>query len=139
MIPQRLEPNADAEMICALAASWKISAELAVRLHKFAKLLERIFNVSIISGYRTPEEQQALRRSGRPTAPDDVSTHLTCPATGADLQPGVAVTNQVIAEFGRAAALSGLRWGGGSPVDAATGFPTDWQHVDLGPRAAHRS
>lgn len=28
---------------------------------------------------------------------------------------------------------SGLRWGGGSKL-LETGLPSDWQHVDLGPR-----
>lgn len=36
-------------------------------------------------------------------------------------------------QFGLAANLAGLRWGGGSTVDD-TGVPSDWNHLDLGPR-----
>lgn len=115
-------------------ARWKISCELAERLIDMAGRLP--FGVSIISGYREPEEQEALRQRGRPAAPDHLSTHRTCPATGADLQVDVAVVPAVKATFGRAAVEAGLRWGGGSPVDPETGIPSDWNHVDLGPRSA---
>jgi len=91
--------------------------------------------VSIISGERTVREQDALRRSGRPTADNDKSTHLDCPATGSDLMPQIAVTNVVKARLGAEMVLAGLRWGGGSPVDPETGIPADWNHFDLGPRA----
>ncbi len=92
------------------------------------------FGISIISGYRTPETQEALRRAGRPTAHPDLSTHLSCPATGVDLWPDVAVTDVVKATLGATAVQIGFRWGGGSQVDE-NGIPSDWNHFDLGPRA----
>jgi len=92
--------------------------------------------VWIISGWRTRAEQRALGRSGRPTAPDEVSTHRSCPATGVDVSlggigfaPGV---HKVI--WGRIVLMNGLRWGGGGPVDEK-GLPLDYGHVDLGPRS----
>lgn len=132
MIPSRIAPDADAERVVALAEQWTISCELAVRLHLLAQRLP--FGVSIISGYRTVEEQEELRRAGRPTAANELSTHLSCPATGADLKVDVAVTNVVKATLGRAAVEVGLRWGGGSSIDPQTGIPSDWNHVDLGRR-----
>lgn len=132
MIPQRIDPLADGEALCQLVTRWKISPALAQRLVWMAQALP--FGVRIISGYRTAEKQENLRRAGRPTAPDDRSTHRSCPATGADVMPDVAVTNTVKAELGRAAVAAGLRWGGGSPIDPETGIPSDWNHLDLGPR-----
>jgi len=87
----------------------------------------------IVSGYRTRAEQAALGRQGRPTAPDSLSTHRSCPATGADVWIGFlpVVTKKHI--WGRILFLNGLRWGGGSPLDN-NAIPLDWQHVDLGPR-----
>lgn len=131
MIPSRLAPDADAERIIALAQQWRIDCELATRLHGMAQRLP--FSVSIVSGYRTAAQQEALRREGRPTASDELSTHRACPATGADLRVGIAVTDAVKAQLGRAAVEVGLRWGGGSSVDAR-GIPSDWNHVDLGRR-----
>lgn len=133
MIASRLAPDADAERVVALAEQWRISCELAVRLHLLARALP--FDISIISGYRTAEEQLELEAAGRPTAPDELSTHRSCPATGADLRVGVAVTDAVKATLGREAITVGLRWGGGSPIDPRTGIPSDWNHVDLGRRA----
>jgi len=90
--------------------------------------------LTVISGYRTPEEQNALRADGRPAANNDRSTHLSCPATGADLWiVGAEVTRELKAIFGSAAQAAGLRWGGGSAPDS-DGIPSDWNHVDLGPR-----
>ena len=117
---------------CELADRWGISPELADRLNDGADRLE--FPVAIFSGLRTPAQQRALGREGRPTAPVDVSTHLSCPATGADVWPQVAVVNTVKARLGTEMSLAGLRWGGGSPVDPSTGIPSDWRHFDLGPR-----
>lgn len=131
MIPTSLSPEATPERVCAIAQQWKIDAELALRLHLLAWELQ--LPVSIISGARTPEEQEALRRAGRPTAPDNLSTHLSCPATGADLRVHVPLTESVKSAFGMAARRAGLRWGGGSPRNAH-GIPSDWNHVDLGPR-----
>lgn len=105
---------------------------LAGRLMMMASRLE--FPISIISGFRSEAEQDALREAGRPTAPNDLSTHLSCPATGVDLRPQIAVTTLVKARLGTEGVFSSLRWGGGSSVDAETGIPSDWQHFDLGPR-----
>jgi len=71
---------------------------------------------------------------GRPTAPVALSTHTTCPATGADIRLGFAPTRVQQAIWGRIATMNGLRWGGGGEVDDG-GIPLDWQHVDLGPRS----
>jgi len=117
---------------CDFARRWGISYDLALRLQAMAARLE--FGVSIISGLRTPEEQDALRRSGKPTAPNDLSTHLACPATGADVWPDVAPVSAVRGRLGAEAVFAGLRWGGGSPTDPDTAMPTDWNHFDLGPR-----
>ena len=89
--------------------------------------------VWIISGYRTAAEQRDLERRGRPTAPDVVSTHRSCPATGVDISLGFGPTRVQKAIWGRIVTLNGLRWGGGSLVDDG-GIPLDWAHVDLGPR-----
>lgn len=117
---------------CGLSRRWLISPELARRIVQAASFLP--FNLQIISGYRSPEKQRALRYEGRPAADVDKSTHTTCPATGADLWPSIAKTRVVQATFGEAVVRAGMRWGGGSPVDPATGIPSDWNHVDLGPR-----
>lgn len=120
------------EGVCDMALTWGISQVLAERLNLMATRLE--FGIQIISGLRTRAQQQELREQGRPTAPDAVSTHLSCPATGADVRPTIAVTNAVKARLGAEGVFAGLRWGGGSPVDPDTGIPSDWNHFDLGPR-----
>jgi len=117
---------------CELAIYAGISLELAERLEDMAERLE--FPVAIISGARTPAEQDELRADGRPVAPNDKSTHLACPATGADVWPGIAVVSAVRARLGAEGVFAGMRWGGGSPIDPETGVPTDWNHFDLGPR-----
>jgi len=89
--------------------------------------------VTILSGYRTRDEQDSLRRQGRPTAPDAVSTHRSCPSTGVDVSLGFAPTRVQKAIWGRIVTMNGLRWGGGSTVDDG-GIPVDWGHVDRGPR-----
>lgn len=133
MIPQPVTPTTDP---CVLAPRWGISLELARKLVAASSDKDLPFSLSIISGFRTCEHQAELNPalpccdSGRRPC----STHTTCPATGADLWPSVAVTNAVKAHFGRAVVLAGLRWGGGSPKDQ-DGYPVDWNHVDLGPIA----
>lgn len=129
MIPETLTPTMDA---CDLARKWIITPDLATRLLDMAGRLE--FPVQIISGWRSKDVQEDLIRTGK-GAPDEVSTHRSCPATGADLWPIIAVTDVVKARLGEAAFSAGLRWGGGSPPDPSTGIPSDWNHVDLGPRA----
>jgi len=91
--------------------------------------------VQLISGYRTRAEQAALARAGRPAAPDEVSTHRSCPATGADIALGYLPTRVHKAIWGRIVVMNGLRWGGGGAVDDG-GIPLDWQHVDAGPRVS---
>jgi len=131
VIPMLIQPTTDP---CLLSRRWGILPKLAERMVALSSLLE--FPIAIISGLRTPEQQEALRRSGRPTAADDKSTHLACPATGVDLMPQIAVTDVVKARLGAEGTRAGLRWGGGSPPDPDTGIPSDWNHFDLGPRAA---
>ena len=117
---------------CELAQSWKLSSVLARKL--IAMSADLPFQIEVISGYRTAQEQEQLRKQGRPTAPDALSTHRTCPSTGADVHVvGVWPTQTTKAYLGDAANRAGLRWGGGSRLDD-DGLPTDWNHVDLGPR-----
>lgn len=126
---------------CAIASRWAISEELANRLKcavdRFAGPQlpgqQPIVPVQIISGARSPVDQDRLRREGRPTADNDRSTHLSCPATGADISLPFGTTRATIARWGEAVTLCGMRWGGGSAVDDV-GIPSDWRHVDLGPR-----
>lgn len=129
MLAQTLDPNGDP---CDLADKWRIHHQLALKLIALAGALP--FGLQIISGFRTAEQQQELIAAGRGAALDR-STHTSCPATGADVWPLVAVAPQIQIEFGRVARLVGLRWGGGSAVNPDTGIPSDWNHVDLGPRA----
>ena len=88
-----------------------------------------------MSGYRTREEQELLELEGRPAAEDRLSTHRSCPATGADLRLPIAADDYTQAELGRLVYLAGMRWGGGSPKNEL-GIPEDWNHVDLGPRVS---
>jgi len=96
--------------------------------------METRHDVEITSGLRTDQEQDDLRAQGRPTADNDRSTHLSCPATGADIRLGFLPTRVQIAIWGRTIVMNGLRWGGGGSVDEG-GIPVDWQHADLGPRS----
>lgn len=128
MLPERIGGD-----WCDLSRRWLLHPELARRLVTMAA--KAPFPIQIISGYRSPAKQQALRYEGRPAAPVDKSTHTSCPATGADVWPGVAVTRVVQAQLGEAGVIAGLRWGGGSPVDPSTGIPSDWNHFDMGPRS----
>jgi len=120
---------------CELSARWGVTFDTMDRVVAAADLffLETRQRVQIISGSRTRAEQVALGRSGRPTARDDLSTHRSCPATGVDVNLGFAPTRVQKAIWGRIAVMNGLRWGGGSNVDPG-GIPSDWGHVDRGPR-----
>lgn len=89
----------------------------------------------IISGFRSEAEQNELRRRGRPAAAPDRSTHTTCPATGADIWLGPNPPAGLIMEWWRIVGLNGLRLGGGSPLNRDL-VPSDWAHVDLGPRGS---
>lgn len=120
-----------------LGSRWKLHPVLALKL---ARVLNEFRSrtsteIDVMSGYRSAAEQAYLRRQGRPTARDDLSTHRTCPATGADVSiDGWADDNRKLI-FGEIAMVNGLRWGGGAPRDSK-GIPVDgeWAHVDLGPR-----
>lgn len=91
-------------------------------------------DVFIISGFRTQAEQIRLGKAGRPTAPDELSTHRSCIATGVDVDLGFVISDLMKVLWGTAVVFRGLRWGGGSPIDPLTGIPSDWNHVDGGPR-----
>lgn len=117
--------------VCDIVRRWKVDPQVADMAVRMANLVP--FGLSIISGYRSPERQNELIAEGRPAAPVGLSNHTTCPARALDFRVHVTATDSVKAEFGRAAVLVGFRWGGGSPVDDA-GIPSDWNHVDLGPR-----
>lgn len=124
------------ESIERMCGAWKLDGELVRRLQPALAQAEQETGLewNILSGYRTEEEQDQLRRQGRPTAPPGCSTHTVCPATGADVQVSTFPTNAIKATWGRIVVMHGMRWGGGSPVDPNTGIPSDWNHVDLGPR-----
>lgn len=135
MLPEAIDPLGGPDHACHLSEKWKIAPELALRLMLLAEGLP--FGLLIISGYRTPERQrQLLAEPDSLAAEVDRSTHTTCPATGADLWTAITPTREVKSIFGAQVRIAGLRWGGGSPVDPNTGIPKDWNHVDLGPRAA---
>jgi hypothetical protein len=133
-MPERetLYPEMD---VCALSERWGISEDLSRRLLLSVRdyLDETRGTVTLISGFRTAAQQKSLGRSGRPTAPDELSTHRSCPATGADVSLGFAPVRIQKAIWGRVAIMNGLRWGGGGKIDSG-GMPLDWGHVDLGPR-----
>lgn len=122
---------------CDLAQRWGVALDVMERVWRAA---ERFtvetggVRVRIISGYRSAAEQRRLSRQGRPTAPDSLSTHRSCPATGVDISLGLLASEFMKVTWGRAALASGLRWGGGGPVDPQNLIPLDWRHVDVGPR-----
>jgi len=134
-MPER-ESVTDADE-CDLAERWRVSLDTVLRVRGAAQDFgtetggKRVF---IISGWRSRAQQRALGRRGRPTAPDNRSTHRSCPATGIDISLGLLPSNFEIVRWGHWAFVNGLRWGGGGPVDPKSLIPKDWQHVDLGPR-----
>ena len=134
-VPQSLSGSTCEDLV----SRWQIDPRLAVKLLLLERLWEwrfpRLGSLRIISGWRSYEQQRDLELEGRPAAPDDVSTHRSCPATGADLALPIAIDDYVKLELGQLVNQAGLRWGGGGPRDAR-GLPVDWPHVDLGPRAA---
>lgn len=123
------------DLWCSLAGRWLIAADLAYRLGLLVGFLEEDLGfelaVTIISGWRSAEVQAGLPHA----APDALSTHRSCPATGADLWLSTTADNALKLKFGLAAQRAGLRWGGGSPIDPNTQIPSDWNHVDLGRRS----
>lgn len=122
---------------CDLAYRWAVDPSVLSRLILAADDFweETRGTVRIISGYRTRQEQARLGRAGRPAARDELSTHRSCPATGVDVNIGLAPIRIDKQIWGRILRFRGLRWGGGSKVDV-NGIPSDWQHVDAGPRGA---
>ena len=122
---------------CALAERWRVALDTMERVWLSAQDFEVEtggIRVAIVSGWRSKEEQRRLGRSGRPAAPDALSTHRSCPATGVDVNLGLLPSEFVKATWGRITLINGLRWGGGGPVDEKNGIPLDWQHIDRGPR-----
>jgi len=120
---------------CVLAGTWAVDPDVMAKVFRAAQLFTNFTRspVWIISGSRTRLEQMRLGRSGRPTAPDAVSTHRSCPATGVDVSLGTLPSRAKKLFWGQMVEASGLRWGGGSEKDA-DGIPSDWQHVDRGRR-----
>ena len=122
---------------CDLAARWKVSQDTMVRVWSAAQRYEQETGgrrVEIISGWRSAAQQRQLGRSGRPTAPDALSTHRSCPATGVDVSLGFSPSGFMKVTWGRVALIHGLRWGGGGAVDPESLIPVDWAHVDRGAR-----
>jgi len=122
---------------CVLAEKWGVQLDTMARVWLAAETFELETGgrrVSIISGFRTREEQRRLGRMGRPTAPDNLSTHRSCPATGVDISLGFNASNFMKVTWGNIALRYGLRWGGGGDVDPDNLIPLDWRHVDRGPR-----
>jgi len=120
---------------CELAAMWQVDERTMKRVVIAADLflMQTRSPVWIISGYRTRQEQAFLQRGGRPAAPDGVSTHRSCPASGVDISLGTLPSLGHKLLWGTLIRIQGMRWGGGSKVDDE-GVPLDWQHADLGPR-----
>lgn len=119
---------------CVLSNTWGVDADVMARVFRAAELYTNFTRspVWIISGSRTRWEQMQLGRQGRPTAPDAVSTHRSCPATGVDVSLGTLPSREKKLFWGQMVESNGLRWGGGSAV--VDGIPADWQHVDRGRR-----
>lgn len=124
---------------CDLSARWSVDPRVIEKLIRAADDFweETRGTVQIISGYRTRAEQSRLGRTGRPAARDDLSTHRSCPATGVDVNIGIAPVRIQKLIWGRILFMNGLRWGGGSKV--FDDIPSDWQHVDAGPRSSYGS
>lgn len=120
---------------CVLADGWGVDERVMQKVFTAAELFLMLTRrpVWIISGFRTRAEQRLLSRTGRPAASDDRSTHRTCPATGVDVSLGSLPPTDIIIAWGNIVELQGLRWGGGSMKDGR-GIPSDWRHVDAGPR-----
>lgn len=129
------------EFLCDISSRWLVDPRVMARVLAAAAEFSRVTgrDAWIISGYRTKADQDRLRKAGRPTAPDHLSTHRSCLATGVDVDLGFGVNNPLKVLWGTSAFYAGLRWGGGSAIDASTGIPSDWAHVDEGPRQQART
>ncbi len=121
---------------CLLALEWGLDVTFAVGVAAVIREFElhTSHGLEVISGFRTDRQQRDLGRRGRPAAPVDVSNHTRCPATAVDFRIIGFATDQTKTALGEFATFNGLRWGGGSAVDPQTGIPSDWPHVDTGPR-----
>jgi len=119
---------------CVLASTWGVDAGVMSRVFLAAELYTNFTRspVWIISGARTRLQQMRLGRTGRPAAPDELSTHRSCPATGVDISLGAIPSREKKLFWGQMVEANGLRWGGGSEL--TDGIPSDWRHVDVGPR-----
>lgn len=143
-MPSR-EAITDAD-VCDLAHRWKVAPDTMQRVWLSAQEYEQQMGLKergglrvwIISGWRSRGQQRALGRQGRPTAPDALSTHRSCPATGVDISLGLLASEFMKVTWGRAVFIQGLRWGGGGAVDPKNLIPLDWRHVDRGPRSNPR-
>lgn len=132
LFPLELEGATCEQVVEASGVSPLLAARLLTLQHWWQDRFPGLGGLRVISGFRTLEEQLELERQGRPAADPDKSTHLTCPATGADLELPLAPDDGLKWEFGTGVTFAGLRWGGGSRLER--GIPLDWNHVDLGPR-----
>ena len=128
--------SSGSEGACVVSRRWTVQTDVVRRVMRAATQFEMETGrpVRILSGHRSIEKQLQLKRAGRPAADPSVSTHTSCPATGIDIDMGFGVTNVMKVIWGRIIVFEGLRWGGGSPIDPQTGTPSDWNHVDAGPR-----
>lgn len=135
-MPLDREPLSGADP-CELAERWRVRLDIMALAVTVADQFQRETGLPlwIISGYRTHEEQDMLRLRGRPAAPEELSNHRACPALAVDVSINTLVTPAIKATLGRIATMNGMRWGGGSPVDPETGIPSDWNHLDIGPRS----
>lgn len=126
-LPTWVTPYSDG---CDLVERWRIHPTLAARIVQMSERLP--FRIGVMSGYRTEAQQDELRREGT-GARDDLSTHRSCPATGADLATDDDSWETRVV-LGRNAELLGLRWGGGAPRQNGVPVGAEWRHVDLGRR-----
>lgn len=137
-VPNPFEESVSVEQVCEIAALWGLDPRLVGKV--IAGRGRIAFDVWIFSGARDRETQEGVSNT-----PFDRSTHADsdafgCPrlATGVDVQPvspALRLSDVVVAQFGAAMVISGLRWGGGAPV-TETGIPVGKErwHFDLGPR-----
>ena len=134
-----LDPRCLSPEVLKLARSiekdWRVDCQLSDIIAAILTEVdhETLRSPHVISGYRTRAEQAELKRRGRPTAPDDLSNHRVLPSRAVDVSLGAVPSKDMKWALGRAIQRWGLRWGGGSKLDESD-IPTDWQHIDFGPR-----